>query len=350
MQYRVLIFLLFVWVGCLFSPLSLLGAENPKAFLVGDETDLRERPDVNSETIVSPGAGEAVLIILCLKETDTMDGSSGHWCLARYRGVEGWVFDTALNTKDPGAETAYRDVPSLSEEINRLEQLRESGKLTETEAQCRLITDQIEGNFSRSSITGSARLSSALLGTFSDRIEALVYLHRFDEARAAYVYFMKTYPGAQLEDNFTTATELLDPYMVFIEAYSSAPVFSAPGEPMKKIKAALEKRDLSLVSKLAVPGIFEVWVAHTDWVIRLGAQELDRLVWLTGSWDTSWKVTEVSTRIGEAGNIVGYCIVTEPWNLNYYEIQVNRIDFCVDRLPDGTYAFSYLTLYTRPIQ
>jgi hypothetical protein len=119
---------------------------------------------------------------------------------------------------------------------------------------------------------------------------------------------------------------------------------------MKKIKAALEKRDLSLVSKLAVPGIFEVWVAHTDWVIRLGAQDLDRQVWLTGSWDTSWKVKKVSTRIGEAGNIVGYCIVTEPWNLNYYEIQVNRIDFCVDRLPDGTYAFSYLTLYTRPIQ
>ena len=119
---------------------------------------------------------------------------------------------------------------------------------------------------------------------------------------------------------------------------------------MKKVRAALEKRDLSLVSNLAVPGIFEVWVAHTDWVLSLGDREVDRQEWLSGSWDTSWEIKEVSSRIDEVGNLIGYCIVTEPWNLNYFEIRVNRVDFCVDRLPDGTYAFSYLTLYTDPMQ
>jgi hypothetical protein len=350
MRYRVLTFLLFVWIGCLVSPFMLLGAEDRKAVLVGDGSDLKERPDANSGTIIDPGEGKAVLIILCLKDTDTVGGRAGHWCFVRYRGIEGWVFDTALNTGDPRAETSYLDVPSLSEEIGRLDQLRESGKPAETEGQSRLIIEQIERNFSREAIAGSPRLSGNLLGTFSDRVEALVYLHRFDEARAAYAHLMKTYPGIRLEDDFVTAKELLDPYIVFMDSYSSAPLFTTPGEPMKKIRAALEKRDLSALSKLAVPGVFEVWVAHTDWVVRLGDKNLDRQVWLTGSWATPWEIKDVSTRVNQAGDIIGYCIVTEPWNLNYYEIQVNRVDFCVDRLPDGTYTFSYMTLYTRPIQ
>jgi hypothetical protein len=189
-----------------------------------------------------------------------------------------------------------------------------------------------------------------LLGVFSDRIEALAYLRRFEEARSAYTYFLKTYPDARLEDSFATAGELLDPYMVFIDSYGSAPLYTSPGEPMKKVKSALEKRDLSRVSDLALPGVFEVWVAHTDWIIRLGDEGLDRQAWLTDSWDSAWEIREVSTRIDEAGDIAGYCIVTEPWNLNYYEIRVDRVDFCVDRLHDGSYAFSYVTLYTRPMQ
>jgi hypothetical protein len=350
MRYRVFTFLLLIWVGCLFSPLSLFSADGRKAVLTGDGLDLKERPEADSETIVTPGAGEAVLIILCLKDTDTVRGTAGHWCLVRYRGVEGWLLDTALNVKDPRAETSYRDVPSLSEEIDRLNKLRESGKLAETEGQCRLIIELIEQNFSPQAITESKRLSGALLNTFMDRIEALVYLHRFDEARAAYAYLMKEYPGIRLEDDFATAKELLDPYMAFMDSYPSAPLFSASDEPMKKIKAALEKRDLSAVSKLAVPGIFEIWVAHTDWVVRLGGRELERQEWLTGSWASPWEIREVSTKVNEAGDIVGYCIVTEPWSLNYHEVQVNRVDFCIDRLPDGNYTFSYLTLYTRPSQ
>ncbi len=350
MRYGVLKFLIFVWIGCLFSPFSLFGADIGKAVLKEGGSDLKERPDDISDTIVSLGTGEAVLIVLCLKDTDTVTGINGHWCLIRYRGVEGWVFDAALDTKDPRAQTSYKDVPSISEEIGRLEQLRESHQLEDMERLSALIIDQIEQNFSLKEIKKSAWLSSTLLGSFSNRIEALVYLHRFKDARKAYAYLMSSYPDIRLEADFTTAQELLKPYMVLMECYSSAPLFGNPSEPMKKVRAALEKRDLSLVSKLAVPGIFEVWVAHTDWVIRLGDREVNRQEWLSGSWDTPWEIREVSTRSDEVGNVIGYCIVTEPWNLNYYEIQVNRVDFCVDRLPDGAYAFSYMTLYTEPIQ
>jgi len=349
MRYRTLTFLIFIWIGYLFSLLPVFGADGGKAVLIGDGTELKERPDANSETVVAPGAGEAVLIVLRLKDTDTVQGTEGHWCLVRYRGIEGWIFDTMLDTKDPRAEASYRDEPSLADEIAELDKLRESHNLEDMERLSSLITGQIERNFSREEINRSKRLSGELLGSFSGRIEALVYLHRFEEARDVYAYVIKTYPTIRLETDFTTAQELLKPYMVFSERYSSAPLFSNPGQPMKKLRAAVEKRNLSLVSKLAVPGVFEVWVAHTDWVVSLSDRELNRQEWLSASWDTPWEIREVSTRIDEVGNLIGYCIVTEPWDLNYFEIRVNRIDFCVDRLPDGTYAFSYLTLYTDPM-
>ncbi|MBN2225456.1 MAG: hypothetical protein JW765_12325 [Deltaproteobacteria bacterium] len=330
---------------------SAVGAEaNVKAVIGADGVQLKERPDFNAKKIIGISEGEAVLVVLCLKDPETALGIKGHWCLVRYRGIEGWVFDTVLDTKDPKAETSYSDVPSLSGEIGKLERLRESRKLEDMENLSALIIDQIEHNFSREDIGGSARLSGDLLASFSGRIEALVYLQRFDEAHKAYSYVMETYPDIKPEVDFITARELLQPYMVFMECYRSAPLFSDPIEPMKKVRAALEKRDLSLVSKLAVPGVFEVWVAHTDWVVRLGDREVDRQEWLSGSWDTSWEIKEVSPRIDEVGNLIGYCIVTEPWDLNYFEIRVNRVDFCVDRLPDGTYAFSYMTLYTEPMQ
>jgi hypothetical protein len=330
---------------------SAAGAEaNVKAVIGTDKVQLKERPGFDSEKVIGISKGEAVLVVLCLKDTDTALEVKGHWCLVRYRGIEGWLFDTVLDTKDPRAETSYRDVPSLSEEIGKLDQLRESHKLEDMERLSALIIGQIEQNFSREEINGSARLSGDLLASFSGRIEALVYLHRFDEAHKAYSYVMETYPDIKPEADFGTAREFLQPYIVFMECYSSAPLFSNPGEPMKKVRAALEKRDLSLLSKLAVPGIFEVWVAHTDWVVRLGDREVDRQEWLSGSWDTSWEIKEVSARIDEVGNLIGYCVVTEPWDLNYFEIRVNRVDFCVDRLPDGTYAFSYMTLYTEPMQ
>ena len=335
----------------LIVPHTVVGAEaNVKAVITNDLVRIKERPDIDSESVIGIPKGESVFVIICLKDADTILGAKGHWCLVRYRGIEGWIFDTVLNTKDPKAETGYKDVPSLSDQIGILDQLKESGKLAETDAQCLRIIEQIEKNFSKKEITDSARLSGAILGTFSDRIEALAYLHRFDDARVAYTYLMKTYPGIHLEDNLTTAKELLYPYLVFMDAYPSAPLFTTPSEPMKKIKAALEKKDLSALSKLAVPGVFEVWVAHTDWVIQLGERQLDRQGWLSNSWGGSWKITETSATIDESGAIVGYCIVTEPWSLSYYEIKVNRVDFCVDRLPDGTYAFSYMILYTTPIQ
>jgi hypothetical protein len=331
-------------------PSVVCAGTNVTAVIEADAVALKERPDIDSDKIITIPRGEGVLVVLCLKEADRVLGVTGHWCLVRYRGIEGWVFDTVLDTEDPRAASLYRDEPSLSDEITRLNKLRDSHKLTEMERLSRLIAEQIERSFFREEIDKSARLSGDLLGSFSARIEALVYLHRFDEARAVYDYVMATYPDIKPEVDFVTAREMLQPYMVFIECYDSAPLFDDPGKPMKKLRAALEKRDLSAVSKLAVPGIFEIWVAHTDWVVRLGDRELDRQEWLTASWNTPWEITGVSRLTDESGNLIGYSIVTEPWNLNYYEIRVNRADFCIDRLPDGTYAFSYLTLYTEPMR
>ncbi len=350
MGHRVLRLLFMVFTACLFLPALGTGAEIGKAVLNVDESALKERPDIDSETIVDVSKGEAVLVILCLKDTDTILGVNGHWCLVRYRGVEGWVFDALLDTTDPRAATSYRDVESLAEEAERLSQLRESHKLEAAERLASLIIDQIEHNFSRQEIINSKRISGTLLSSFSDRIEALLYLHRFEEAQETYEYVMKTYPDIQLEGDLTSAQELLRPFVVFMEEYAAAPLFKNPNEPMKKLRAALEKRDISLVSALAVPGIFEMWVAYTDWVIKLGDQKLDKQEWLSGSWATPWTITDVSKRTDSAGDLIGYCIVTEPWDLNYYEIRVNRVDFCIDRLPDGTYAFNYLILYTEPIQ
>jgi hypothetical protein len=335
---------------CALLPLTARAEVNVKAIIGTDVVQLKERPDIDSATIVEIAGGEAVLIVLCLRNPDTSLGAQGRWCLVRYRGVEGWLSEAVLDTTDPRAETSYRDIPSLAKESERLGRLRESHSLEATERLSSLIIDQIEHNFTREQIIASGQLSGTLISTFSDRIEALVYLHRFTDAQETYGYVIKTYPDIQLEGDVTSPQELLQPFVVFMDGYSTAPLFKNPNVPMKKLRTALEKRDLPLVSALAVPGIFEVWVAYTDWVVKLGDQRLDGQEWLSKSWETPWTIKEVSKRTDSAGNLAGYCIVTEPWDLNYYEIRVNRVDFCIDRLPDGTFAFNYLILYTEPVQ
>jgi hypothetical protein len=161
---------------------------------------------------------------------------------------------------------------------------------------------------------------------------------------------MKTYPDAMLEVDFITARELTEPYMVFIDNYGSAALFDNPKQPMEELRKALVKRDISRVSELAVPGVFEMWVAYTDWVVKLGIKQLKDEPWISQSWDTAWKIEGVTDRTDDSGKIIGYCITSKPWKIDYYEIPVNRVDFCIDRLPDGTYAFSYLILYTVPTQ
>ncbi len=325
-------------------------SESIKAVVKTGGFDLKTRPDIDSDTIISVKGGQAVLIVVCLKETDVVSGLPGRWCLVRYRGVDGWMINTCLDTEDPAAEKTYRDVPALDEETDALYRAKESHDLEETARLGSLIVSQVEENFSEREIRQSKRLSSTVLSCVSDRIEALVFLHRFEEARRAYDYLMKTYPDATLESDSITARELTEPYMVFIDNYGSAALFDNPKEPMEELRKALGKRDISRVSKLAVPGVFEVWVAYTDWVVKLGEKKLDDESWLSQSWETNWKIEGVTDRRDDRGKIIGHCVVTKPWKIDYYDIPVTRVDFCIDRLPDGTYAFSYLILYTIPTQ
>ena len=104
-----------------------------------------------------------------------------------------------------------------------------------------------------------------------------------------------------------------------------------------------------MVSKLAVPGIFEIWVANTDWMMRLGEKNLKDLSLLGGHWDDDWDVIGVDPKTGDKGETVGYCIKTGPWQIDYSGRPVEYIDFCIDMLPGGDTVFGYLVLYTRPI-
>ena len=112
---------------------------------------------------------------------------------------------------------------------------------------------------------------------------------------------------------------------------------------------ALEKKDLQALSDMAIPGIFEIWMAYTDWVVKLGDASLIDQAWLTESFENGWQIIEVDTLTDRTGSVSGYCVVTGPWEINYFDRGVNRADFCIDRMP-GTekYAFTYLILHSPP--
>jgi hypothetical protein len=348
MERRALGIALLVWIACAVLAAGS-GAEETMAVVKGGGCDLKTRPDMRADRVVTIRGGEAVLLQVRLEETDTVSGVVGHWYFVRYRGVDGWVFDACLDTKNRKAEALYLDIPSLSEEMDRLHDAKESGALDETVRIATEIAGQLEGNFSTGEIGSSKRLSEMILGALSDKIWALVYLHRFEEARAQYDYLKKTYPNARLENGTVDAQELIGPYMVFADRYKSAPLFNTPDEPRERLVAALKKRDIEKISRLALPGLFEVWVANTDWVEKLADKNLRDAPWLAGGWNTGWSMGEVVEKTDD-GRVIGCCVITEPWKIDYYGFPVHRIDFCIDRLPDGTFAFSYLILYTTPSQ
>ena len=345
--YTIIVGLLIVSV---FFPGTSLFSQETKALVKSGGVDLRARPTIESDTVVKIKGGEAVLLLTRLSETDTVSGVTGHWYSVQYRGIDGWIFDSSLDTANPEAENLYRDLPSLTDQMKLLYEAKESGALEETVSLATQIVGEIEGNFTKHEIRSSQRLSEMILISLVDKIEALSYLHRFDAARAHYDYLIKNYPDAMLQDGLVGVQELVGPYMVFTDRYKSAPLFSNLNEPRERLTGALEKRDITKISNLAVPGVFEVRVANTDWWIKLGKRNLTDESWLSLSWEEGWKMGVVDETTDEGGRIIGYCIVTEPWDIDYYGFPVHRVDFCIDRLPDGACAFSYMILYTTPSQ
>jgi hypothetical protein len=319
-----------------------------KALVTRDGVDLKLYPGIGVANIISIETGEAVEIINRLESPESAYGFKDHWYYVRYRGLEGWIFGAFLSFADPGADDIYLDVPSLTDRTNLLFEKKDSGELGEAVSLANEIIFDIESNFTPPQIKKSRRLSELVLTSLYIKGESLIYLGEFEESRETFEYLIGTYPEAELELDPITASEIVRPFLSFIEHYSNARVFENPYTALNALKGALNDRDLDEVSRLALPGIFELWVAHTDWVSRLGDGALAEQGWLMESWDGSWEILNVFEKKDENGEILGFCIETGPWEINYYGRVVDRVDFCIDQLAGSGYVFSYLIVYTTP--
>lgn len=310
---------------------------------------LKSRPRLETDTVVAIKKGEVVLVKNRLEGPDEISGVSDHWYFVQYKGLSGWIFGTSLDMKDPEAGDSYVDVESFFERTNEIYEMKEAGDLTGTIQLADEILCDVKTGFGMEEIDKSDRLKEIILLASVVKGECLVFLKRFDEAEETYRYLLKNYPGAVFEHESISASEVVKPYLVYMKKYPEVVIFSNPKTGLERLKAALEKKDLNTVSELAVPGIFEIWVANTDWMMRLGEKNLKDVSLLGGHWDDDWDVIEVDPKTGDDGEIVGYCIKTGPWQIDYSGKPVESIDFCIDKLPGGDIVFGYLVLYTRPI-
>jgi hypothetical protein len=241
------------------------------------------------------------------------------------------------------------EVPSYFDRINTVYEDIEKESFKDAARTAEEIVVDIEANFSRQQIDSSPLLVELVLTALVARGETLVYLEKYDDAREVFDYLKEVYPEARMELEAVTVDELVVPYLSYIEYENEIRLFDTPEECREALIAALEEKDIRSVSDMAIPGIFEIWMAYTDWVVKLGGGTLLDQFWLADAFDDAWQIIEVDTLTGRNDTVSGYCIVTGPWEIDYYGRSVNRVEFCIDRMP-GTekYAFSYLILYSPP--
>ncbi|MBN1880947.1 MAG: hypothetical protein JW885_02130 [Deltaproteobacteria bacterium] len=337
----------------LLGGMSARGFETEYAVIIGEEVRVFSRPTMHAGTVVTiDGNGEmkeAVCILNRLEEPETIDGVTDHWYFIRYRGVEGWIFGTYLLLDDKEARKSLVEVPSYFDRINSVYEDIEEESFKNAARTAEGIVSDIEANFSRQQIENSPLLLELILTALVTRGEALVYLGKYDDAHDVFDYLTKAYPDARMELEAVTVDELVVPYLSYIACEKDIKLFENPGECRDVVIAALEGRDLQTLSDMAIPGIFEIWMAYTDWVVKLGDESLTGQTWLTDSFDDAWQIIEVDTLTDRTDDVSGYCVVTGPWKIDYFGRQVNRADFCIDRVPGtGKYAFTYLILYSPP--
>lgn len=329
------------------SSTALAGIEYAR--IKGSGAELKSRPGLKTDTIVVIKKGEVVRVKNRLEDPEEISGVSDRWYFVEYKGISGWIFGTSLNLKDPDSKKSYVDVKPFIDRMNEMYEMKEAGDLNRAVALADGIAGDMKSGFTDEEIRGSKRLNEIILAALTVRGECLVYLKRFEEAKEAYSYILKNYPNARLEQESISASEIVGPYLAYIERFSEAVFFSDPKEGLERLKKGLEKKDITAVSELAIPGIFEIWVANTDWLIKLGDDKLKDLPWLKEHWNDDWKVLAVEPKFDEEGKVIGYCINTGPWSVDYSGRPVDSIDFCIDRLPGGDVAFGYLVLYAKPI-
>lgn len=341
--------LIFSCIALLFIvPAISLSIEDNKAVVSGTGVELKSRPYPRADTIVTIKEGEAIMLINRLEAPDEIDGVIDNWYFIRYRGLEGWVFGAHIDTEMNDTEKPYSEVEPFLQRIDEMYDLKKQGSLEEAAELSTEVIEDIEENFSIKQIMESKRLSAIILISLSMKGECLTYLGKSNEASETFDYLMVHYPWAKLESESIPASEIIEPFMVLIEHYPEDNITDNPQEPVEKLKDALIKKDIFSISELALPGIFEIWVAHTDWVVKLGVKNLIDQTWLVEAWTNNWEIRLVDTIVDDNHEIVGYCIETGPWEINYYGRPVNQIDFCVDMLPGGGFAFSYMVLHTTP--
>jgi len=336
-----------------FGGTSARGFETEYALLIGERVRLFSRPTMHSGVIITidgtDEVKEAVYILNRLEEPETIDGVTDHWYFIRYRGVEGWIFGSYLLLDETGARDALVEVPSYFDRINAVYENIEEESFKDAARTAEEIVSDIESNFSRQQIDNSPLLLELVLTALVARGEALIYQEKHDDAVEVFGYLAEAYPEARMELEAVTVDELVVPYLSYIEDQGDISLFETPEECREALITALEKKDLQALSDMAIPGIFEIWMAYTDWVVKLGDASLIDQAWLTESFENGWQIIEVDTLTDRTGSVSGYCVVTGPWEINYFDRGVNRADFCIDRMP-GTekYAFTYLILHSPP--
>jgi hypothetical protein len=332
---------------------SAWGFEAGYAVIIGEEVNLFSRPAMHAGVIITiDGADEtkeAAYILNRLEEPETIDGVTDHWYFVRYRGIEGWIFGSYLLMDEMGARESLVEVPSYFDRINTIYEYIEEELFKDAARTAEEIVSDIESNFSRQQIDNSPLLLELILTALVARGEALIYLEKYDDAEEVFDYLIEAYPDARMELEAVTVDELVIPYRSYIKEQEDITLFDTPENCRETLITALEAKDLQALSGMAIPGIFEIWMAYTDWVVKLGNESLRDQTWLTDSFDDAWQIIEVDTLTDRSGDVSGYCVVTGPWEIDYFGRQVNRADFCIDRMP-GTekYAFTYLILYAPP--
>ena len=335
---------------CLAAPNISLAFFGDKA-LVKDsyfEVELKFYPSPSSEVLVKMDGGEAVKVINRLENPENLYGSYDHWYFVRYKGLQGWVFGAFIDTTDKRAEGAYIDVPSFLDRTNAMYEEKESEDYEDALSLASGIVRDIEGNFTKEDIKGSRRLTEFISSSLLVEGELYLYLGERESAEVAFRYLLDNYPEAELELESTTAADVVKSFLFFINRYSEGLFFDDASSCLEEVEDALKAKNLKKVSRLVLPGIFEVWVANTDWIVRTGDVELCDQQWLKESWGDKWEIILVDEKKGDDGETTGYCIETGPWGMDYYGITVDQVDFCIDLFPGSGYVLSYLILHTSP--
>lgn len=329
--------------------LPLFASEDIFAAVKGSNAYLKSRPGPKADTILIIESDEVVLIKNRLEEPDKVSGVSDRWYFVQYKGLSGWIFGTSLDMNGSNLKKSYIENKLYFERINEMYEEKEAGNLKKAVVLANEIVSDVELNFSMDEILSSKRLNEIVLDSLTIKGECLVFLKKFEDAKETYDYLLKNYSNARLEQDPISASEIIGPYLVYMKHFSKAIVFPNAEKGLERLKEGLDKKDLLAISDLAIAGIFEVWVANTDWVIKLGEMKLINISWLSEHWADDWKVISIDPKIGADDKIVGYCIKTGPWNINYSGRPVESIDFCIDTLPGGSVVFGYLVLYTEPV-